>query len=313
VLTLDDADRKLIDLLADNGRISNRELGSRIGLTEVTIAARLRRLRESGVFRVGAVLDWAAAGYTFGLTFWINVESRDPIAVAGDLAKNDAVYVVGVSTGSVDIILYALASEYDDVEKLTRDFQRVSGVARVAVDLQYETVKYTHRYALLRNDREEFTLPAPVYALDDLDYAIIGALLQDAQVSNRMLARRIGSSEGTVRARLRRLEDANLLRIRGQVDPVLADELSSIAFVAVELDGNRDDEAIARMLEHRYVLSCTKTTGSAQLLLNLGAPDRASLADFIMKEVRAVQGVRAAQTWEIVRFVKMLSHYTRFI
>ncbi|MGM7668025.1 Lrp/AsnC family transcriptional regulator [Microbacterium sp. A93] len=312
-ITLDDADHQLIGLLTENGRISNRELGSQVGLTEVTIAARLRRLRESGVFRVGAVVDWAAAGYTYGLTFWITVEGRDPVKVADEIAEAETVHVVGVTLGTVDIIVYALGSGYADIHDLTRRFQRVPGVDRVVVDVQYEALKYSHRYALLRQDSHEISLPNPAYDLDDLDREIMQVLLRDGQMSNRMLARQIGSSEGTVRARLRRLEESGLLRIRGQVDPVLAQELRSLAIVSIVLEGTQDDEVVAQLVAMPSVLGCVRTSGTGQLLVNLGTSSRSALVDSIQKEIRRIPGIRSTQTWEIVRFVKMLSHFARFI
>lgn len=311
-LEIDEADRALIELLTENGRISNREIGGRVGLTEVTVAARLRRLRDSGIFRVAGVVDWEAAGYSFGLTFWISVEGRDPMAVASEIASHNAVHVVGVTFGAVDIIVYALATSLGDIDSLTRRFHSIVGVARLIVDVQYEPVKDSHRYALLRQDHE-LTLPQPVYELDDLDRGIMKELLNDGRTSNRMLARQFGSSEGTVRARLRRLENAKLLRIRGQIDPVLASELRCLAFVALELDGAQDDQVIAKLLSLPSVLSATRTTGPSQLLITLGAPNRMALASSVNRDIREIPGVRSTQTWEILRFVKMLSHFARFL
>jgi Lrp/AsnC family transcriptional regulator, leucine-responsive regulatory protein len=47
--------------------------------------------------------------------------------------------------------------------------------------------------------------------LDELDVAVLFALLEDARASNREVARRVGSSPTTVGERLRRLEAAGLV------------------------------------------------------------------------------------------------------
>lgn len=46
---LDDTDRRLIEALQDDARLSYRALGRRIGLSQPAVADRVRRLEEAGV------------------------------------------------------------------------------------------------------------------------------------------------------------------------------------------------------------------------------------------------------------------------
>jgi Lrp/AsnC family leucine-responsive transcriptional regulator len=62
---LDDIDRELIAVLADDGRIAVTELARRVGLSAPSTAERMRRLEAQGVIRGFAVqLDPRALGYT---------------------------------------------------------------------------------------------------------------------------------------------------------------------------------------------------------------------------------------------------------
>lgn len=62
---LDDIDRELIAVLADDGRIAVSELARRIGLSAPSTAERMRRLEAQGVIRGFAVqIDPRALGYT---------------------------------------------------------------------------------------------------------------------------------------------------------------------------------------------------------------------------------------------------------
>ena len=54
---------------------------------------------------------------------------------------------------------------------------------------------------------------------DDTDRAILRALQEDGRRSFRAIARGVGVSEGTVRTRVRRIEEAGALRILAFVDP----------------------------------------------------------------------------------------------
>jgi Lrp/AsnC family leucine-responsive transcriptional regulator len=48
-LTLDDMDRRLLDALQEDARLSYRALGRRIGLSQPAVAERVRRLEEAGI------------------------------------------------------------------------------------------------------------------------------------------------------------------------------------------------------------------------------------------------------------------------
>jgi len=48
--------------------------------------------------------------------------------------------------------------------------------------------------------------------LDDLDYRIIGLLGRDARVSNRQIASDLGVTEGTIRTRIKALQDQHLIQ-----------------------------------------------------------------------------------------------------
>lgn len=60
---LDDTDRRILAVLADDGRIPNNALAERVGVAASTCLVRLRELRRRGVLRgVHARVDLAAAG-----------------------------------------------------------------------------------------------------------------------------------------------------------------------------------------------------------------------------------------------------------
>ncbi|HIY94057.1 MAG TPA: Lrp/AsnC family transcriptional regulator [Candidatus Rothia avicola] len=75
---MDTLDRAIIDELTRDGRLSNQELASRVGLTPAPCLRRVRRLEEAGII----------AGYTAR----INYEAMDEgfeVLVFADLSRND--------------------------------------------------------------------------------------------------------------------------------------------------------------------------------------------------------------------------------
>lgn len=72
-------DRHILDLLAQDGRMSYADLGRRVGLSTSAVHQRVKRLEERGLItRYAAVVDPAAAGLP--LTALISVVPFDPAA-----------------------------------------------------------------------------------------------------------------------------------------------------------------------------------------------------------------------------------------
>ena len=64
VIDLDVINVDLLDLLQDDGRMSYRELGERVGLTAPAVTERIRKLEDAGIIKgYRAVVDYEALGF----------------------------------------------------------------------------------------------------------------------------------------------------------------------------------------------------------------------------------------------------------
>ena len=68
---------------------------------------------------------------------------------------------------------------------------------------------------------------------DQTDWKII-SILKESYVPNNTIARRLGVSEGTVRARLKRLKEAGILQIRALINPDVL-ENQQLVIVAIRV------------------------------------------------------------------------------
>lgn len=65
-MKIDETDRRLLEELLDDARLSLKELGARVGLSSPSVSDRLRRMEEGGVIRGFTVdVDPSALGYLF--------------------------------------------------------------------------------------------------------------------------------------------------------------------------------------------------------------------------------------------------------
>lgn len=118
---MDGLDRHLIKLLQANGRMSNRELARSTGVSEVTVATRIRRLVDEGLIRIQAVPDPSRLGYPIEVLIGIHVDVRHIREVAAALAELPEVRYVSITSGAYDILIAALVRSQADLLSFLSD------------------------------------------------------------------------------------------------------------------------------------------------------------------------------------------------
>ena len=140
--------------------------------------------------------------------------------------------------------------------------------------------------------------------LDELDMLIVKELQVDGRESFREIARRLGIAEGTVRARVRRMQDGGRLQIQTMVDP-RAVGLNCYAYVGIKVKESKVSEvtsALATIEEFVYV---TVTLGRFNVLCIAFAQSREALAEILTQKVMTFPGVTRVETMEILQMFKM--------
>jgi len=146
-----------------------------------------------------------------------------------------------------------------------------------------------------------------VFRTDEVDERIIRLLRDDGRLSNREVARRLDISEGTVRQRLKKLEDAGAIRIGAVVDPLKLG-ISAFANVMIMVEPSRLQSALdafSALPEVSYVAS---TTGQFNVLVLIAAKDLPSLRELITAQVERFKGVHRVEVRLMVRTPKHEYH-----
>jgi DNA-binding Lrp family transcriptional regulator len=118
---LDDVDRRLLELLAADARISNARLASAVGVAPSTALARVRSLRERGVIRgFHAEVDLAALGRPLQalVAIRLSVHSREQIeSFTEHVRALPGVLSIFHVTGQTDYLLWVAASDAHDLRE----------------------------------------------------------------------------------------------------------------------------------------------------------------------------------------------------
>lgn len=140
--------------------------------------------------------------------------------------------------------------------------------------------------------------------LDDLNRQILTMLQDDPSITNKDLSERIGASEVTIAARIRGMEEANILRVMMQRDfRSLGYNLSAIIDINVE---GRHPDAIGH--EIARIESCTSVSlalGSPDIVAHLLARDTVHLQRIVDNELSTIEGIASYEinvSLDIVRW-----------
>jgi len=140
--------------------------------------------------------------------------------------------------------------------------------------------------------------------LDAADRAIVERLSLDARVSNSEIAEQLGVSEGTVRARIKRMEDQRQIRLTA-VTNIDRFKDAALAYIWIEVERSEQTQAVARELaEVRELGFVGVMLGRSDILAITMVRNTEHLAQFIHERISCVEGVRATQSTLGVNFVK---------
>jgi len=141
---------------------------------------------------------------------------------------------------------------------------------------------------------------------DETDWKIIN-ILQEGYVPNNNIARELGISEGTVRARLKKLKEAGILEVRALINPDVL-ENKQLVLVAMRVAESKLLDLKAEELSHlKNVLSVSIASGRYDLIAEVLLDSNRGLVQFLTEELSTVEGILASES-----FI-MLKNYHKFV
>ena len=127
--------------------------------------------------------------------------------------------------------------------------------------------------------------------LDAIDERIIELLRGDGRMPYRALAKALGLTEATARARVRRLEESNAMRVVAVTDFQAAGFELMLA-VGIQVENRTPLEVAEELAQIPEVFSINVVIGTYDIEVLVVATDQAALADLIYKQLASLSGVR---------------------
>ena len=139
--------------------------------------------------------------------------------------------------------------------------------------------------------------------MDELDKNIISQLEKDGRASNAFIARQSGVSEGTVRRRLKKLIDDEIINVVALPDPTKLG-YDSEALIGIQIDPDQVEIAANKVAKLDHTRWVAMTTGTYDVFVWVTLPNPEALGRFIRIEIGAIEGVRRTETFVNLQVMK---------
>ena len=143
---LDDINKRIIEQLQRDGRMSYAALAKVVGLSEAAVRQRVQRLLDSDVMQIVAVTDPLTLGFARQVMVGLKVEG-DMRSVAEALAKIPEVDYVVICAGAYDLLAELVCTDDDHLLALLNDqIRMISGVTATETFVYLKLAKQTYAW-----------------------------------------------------------------------------------------------------------------------------------------------------------------------
>lgn len=134
---MDELDRKILSLLADDARRTYDDIGRQVSLSAPAVKRRVDALRASGaLLGFTTVVDHEAQGYSIeAFVHLYAVAGASHEDVTGALSRRPEVLAAWMITGEADAIAHVRTRDASGLERLVLDLKRERVVARTRSEI----------------------------------------------------------------------------------------------------------------------------------------------------------------------------------
>ncbi len=214
---LDLTDKKILELLDLNCRISNAQIGKKVHKSREAVKYRIGQLQKKGVItNFITSINPNKLGYLM-FKAYLKLENipNEREKFYKELKENKDIYWMGISDGAYDLVFAILSPSiteyYTKVNNLLSKWQHliVSKVLGTMVDTtQYNKKFFTDNkegsYVVLGGNQVQ-------NKVDSLDSSILNILANNARIPLAELARKVSSTIEIVRGRIKKLEKNEII------------------------------------------------------------------------------------------------------
>jgi Lrp/AsnC family transcriptional regulator for asnA, asnC and gidA len=139
--------------------------------------------------------------------------------------------------------------------------------------------------------------------LDDLDRKIIAILQENARITNAEIARMVGSSEPTVRRRVEKLLDNQVIKLVAVAAPFPLG-YDVIAILNIQIDHSQLDKIEEALLALPEIRFASVTFGSYDIVVEAWFANNGELLAFLHDKLGKIEGIQRIDSLQVAKMIK---------
>ncbi len=143
----------------------------------------------------------------------------------------------------------------------------------------------------------------PAFTFDSTDQSIVEQLRRNGRATNQQIAEALGLTATTVSSRIKRMEDADQLRVVA-VSDFAAHGYHFLMEVAIEVDGRPASEVAQELARFPEVFAVHIVTGRYDIDMLVALRDFDDLSHLLLDQFSQVHGIRSMTPSIVVDVIK---------
>ena len=141
-MKIDDTDKKILNVLVGNSRLSLRQIAKKVDVSVATVMHRINKLEQEKIIRkYTAQLDYEKIGYDIEVLIEIRISKGRLLDIEKKIAVHPNVFAVYDVTGAFDAVLLARFQTRRQMDSFLKKIQTYEFVERTETKLVLQAVK----------------------------------------------------------------------------------------------------------------------------------------------------------------------------
>jgi Lrp/AsnC family transcriptional regulator for asnA, asnC and gidA len=134
---LDEVDRRILVLVSQDSRRSQRALARELGMSAPAVGDRLSRMERLGVIQgYGVRVDWSAVGYPMTVYLTITaVQGYQQSPIVAEISRIPELESLDIVTGAIDMLARLRVRDHAHLRRLLSRIWEIEGVQRTETSL----------------------------------------------------------------------------------------------------------------------------------------------------------------------------------
>jgi len=137
--------------------------------------------------------------------------------------------------------------------------------------------------------------------LNQLDWEIIGELQKNGREPNSTIAKKLNVTEGTIRQRVKKLLEAGVLRVSGQLNPEFLEGHQLILMGINIKESKRLEKTFHELSNLEEVHSVAITSGRYDLFIQVIVSNNLGVVNFLTKSMSKIDGISQTETFVLLK------------